>query len=108
MTVTCGDNRMAVKLPDAPLTLNTLARLAALKAVKLGLERRGVGISHLTSQELNAIARVYFDEHHAELIAEAEEDIRARVRLWKTAEHEEKYRAEALANETSIIPASPI
>jgi resolvase-like protein len=49
---------MAVALPDAPLTLNTLARLAALKGVTLGLQRRGIGISHLTDQELNAIARV--------------------------------------------------
>jgi hypothetical protein len=101
MTGTCGNDRMA--LPDAPLTLNTLARVAALKAVTLGLKRRGIGISCLTIQELNAIARVYFDEHYAELLAEAEEDIRTNARLWKIAAREE---IEALASETSIIPSN--
>jgi hypothetical protein len=96
---------MAVELPDAPLTLNTLARVAALKAVTLGLKQRGIGISYLTDRELNAIARVYFDEHYAELIAQAEEDIRTNARLTKIAAREE---AEALANETSIVPASAI
>jgi hypothetical protein len=99
---------MPVEVPDAPLTVNTLARVAALKAVTLGLQRRGIGISHLTNRELNAIARVYFDEHYAELLAEAEEDIQTNARLWKIAEREEKYRAEALANETSIIPDNAI
>jgi hypothetical protein len=94
---------MAAELPDAPLTLNTLARVAALKAVKVGLEQRGVGISRLTNRELNAIARVYFDEHYAELLAEAGEDIRTNDRLWKIAAREE---IEALASETSIIPSN--
>jgi hypothetical protein len=105
MTVACGDIEMS---PDAPLTLNTLARLAALKAVSLDLQRRGIITSHLTNRELNALARVYFNDHCAELIAEAEEDIRTSARLWKIAEREEKYRAEALASETSIIPASAV
>jgi hypothetical protein len=92
---------MAAELPDAPLTLNTLARVAALKAVTVGLKQRGIGITQLTNQELNAIARVYFDEHYAELIAEAEEDIRTNDRLRQIAAREE---IEALASETSIIP----
>ena len=94
-------NEMA--LPDAPITLNTLARVAALKAVTVGLKRRGIAISCLTNRELNAIARVYFDEHYAELLAEAEEDIRTNARLWKIATRE---AIEALASETSIIHGS--
>jgi hypothetical protein len=97
---------MAIEVPDAPLTLNTLARLAALKAVTLGLRERGIGISNLTNRELNAIARVHFDEHYAELIAQAEEDILTNGALWKVAEREEKHRAEALAKETPIVPDS--
>jgi len=105
---TCGDMAMAIEVPDAPLTLNTLARLAALRAVTLGLRQRGIGISDLTNRELNAIARVHFDEHYAELMAEAEEDILTNAALWKVAEREEKRRAEALAKETSIIPATAV
>ena len=97
---------MAAELPDAPLTLNTLARVAALKVVKVGLEQRGVGISRLTNRELNAIARVYFDEHYAELIAQAEDDILTNPRLWNIAEREEKHRAEALAKEIPIVPSN--
>ena len=96
MTGTCGND--GITLPDAPITLNTLARVAALKAVTLGLKQRGIAISCLTNRELNAIARVYFDEHHAELLAEAEEDIRTNARLWKIATRE---AIEALASETS-------
>jgi len=96
---------MPVEVPHAPLTLNTLARVAALKAVTVGLKQRGIGITQLTNQELNAIARVYFDEHYAELIAEAEEDIRTNARLRQIAAREE---IDALASETSIIPDSAI
>jgi hypothetical protein len=103
---TCGDMAMAIEVPDAPLTLNTLARLAALRAVTLGLRQRGIGISDLTNRELNAIARVHFDEHYAELIAQAEDDILTNPRLWNIAEREEKHRAEALAKEIPIVPSN--
>ena len=99
---------MAVEVPDAPLTLNTLARVASLKAVTLGLQQRGIGISNLTNRELNTIARVHFDEHYAELIAQAEEDILTNAALWKVAEREEKHRAEALTKEIPIVPSSAI
>ena len=63
-------------LPDAPLATATLARLAALKAITDRLTRDGIRVNRITQRELNALLKVCFAEHRAELIAEAAESIR--------------------------------
>jgi len=84
-----------------PWTLNILARYAAKRAVTDRLAQEGIRANRCRA--LNALTDRYLCEHRAELIAKAEEDILTSARLWKVAEREEKYRAEALANSMPTV-----
>ena len=65
------DCRLRLRLASATLTL---ARQAAMKAVKREYQRQGIKVSHIAHREIVAAANEYLP-NHPELIAEAKETV---------------------------------
>ena len=55
----------------APATTITLARLAAVKAVKRQMAAQGLKVHYVERRVITAAANVYLHEHFAELMADA-------------------------------------
>jgi hypothetical protein len=56
--------------------LYTLARCAAIKAVKAQFQAQGVRLSYISARDIRAFADAYLAEHRAELIEQARETVR--------------------------------
>jgi hypothetical protein len=73
-------------------TTITLARLAAIKAVKRQMAAQGLKVQYVERRIIIAAANVYLQEHFAELIEEAAETVRNVPGLRTLAEREARQR----------------
>jgi Copper resistance protein ScsC N-terminal domain len=72
-------------------TTMTLAKFAAIKAVKREIQARGLRVSSVAQRVIVAAARDYLRDH-PELIEEAAETVRKVPQLRTLAEREERQR----------------
>ena len=79
---------------DCPVTIITLARFLAKKAIKRQMQMQKVKLSHVRAAVINEAAREYLQEH-PELIEEAIELIRTHPPMHAIAEQEQQRRARA-------------
>lgn len=80
LTQPCG-NRSAV--------LCTLARRAAVKAIKRQLQAQGIPIAQLTARDIHMQADAYFQLHRQQLVEEAIEAVSKSQELRKLYEREQ-------------------
>jgi hypothetical protein len=71
-------------------TIMTVARCAAIKAVKLDIQRQGGKLAHIEPRIITA-ANIYLSEH-PELIEEAADTVRKAPQFRTLAEREERPR----------------
>jgi hypothetical protein len=72
-------------------TIITVAKLAAIKVVKRGMQARGLKVAHIERSLIVSAANGYLRDH-PELIEEAAETVRKVPQLRTLAEREERWR----------------
>jgi hypothetical protein len=87
----------------------TLARLAAIKAVKSRLHCLGAKVHHMPASEIRALAEEYLEQHRAGLMAEAAELIATSPAFerWRCADIERfAQKSKARETGTSVVQIS--
>jgi hypothetical protein len=74
-TKSLSPNRVAQKLREHRHAVRVLAMQSAKKAIKAQLRAEGLKLSQFSAKDISIRAEAWFDEHRAELIAEAEHTI---------------------------------
>lgn len=72
-TTNLSQNRATQRLLKYRLAVATLARQAAIKAVKRQLQAQGVKLYSLSAKDIRALADVYLAQHREQLVAEAKQ-----------------------------------
>jgi hypothetical protein len=72
-------------------TIMTIARLAAIKAVKRNMQAQGLKVAHIERHVIISAANIYLNDH-PELIKESAETVRKVPQLRTLAEREERRR----------------
>jgi hypothetical protein len=74
-TRSLSPNQITQRLLKHRLAVATLARQAAIKAVKQRLRADGIKLSQVPAKTIRTFANAYFDVHHERLIAEVKQII---------------------------------